>query len=106
MSILTLEFFGVLGVSIKCFLSKTRASSDLGLVKSIGLLSLVTGVLGQVIGLLSALSTIEQIGSVSQAMLAGGLKVSFITTCYGLIIYLLSLLIAIVLTNPLSQATD
>jgi len=35
-------------------------------------------------------------GGVSQAMLAGGLKVSSITSIYGLIIYIVSILIQIV----------
>ena len=67
-----------------------------GCVKELGLLALAVGFLGQLIGLFGAFEGIEQMGGVSQAMLAGGLKVSSITSIYGLFIYIVSLLIQIV----------
>ncbi|MEL0334692.1 MAG: MotA/TolQ/ExbB proton channel family protein [Schleiferiaceae bacterium] len=67
-----------------------------GCVKELGLLALAVGFLGQLIGLFGAFEGIEQMGGVSQAMLAGGLKVSSITSIYGLLIYTVSLLIQIV----------
>ena len=62
-------------------------------VKQLGLLALAVGVLGQMIGLFGAFEAIESAGGVSQPMLAGGLKVSSITTIYGLLIYVISLLL-------------
>lgn len=62
----------------------------LNLIKEAGLLALALGVLGQLIGLFEAFKAIEQMGGVSAAMLAGGLKVSSITTIYGLMGYILS----------------
>lgn len=62
-------------------------------VKQLGLLALAIGALGQMIGLFGAFEAIESAGGVSQAMLAGGLKVSSITTIYGLLIYVISLLL-------------
>jgi hypothetical protein len=62
-------------------------------VKFFGLLALVTGVLGQLIGMFMAFQAIEQIGEVSQAMLAGGLKVSSITSIYGMLIFVVTRLI-------------
>jgi len=56
-----------------------------------GLLALATGILGQVIGLYKMFEGIEMMNGVSPAMIAGGLKVSSITTLYGLLIYILSL---------------
>ena len=64
-----------------------------GAVQQLGLLALAVGVLGQMIGLFGAFEGIESMGGVSQAMLAGGLKVSSITTIYGLLIYVLSLIL-------------
>lgn len=66
---------------------------QLSMLKSVGLFAMVFGVLGQLLGLYSAFEMIEQVGAISQGMLAGGLKVSSITTIYGLIIYLLAYLI-------------
>ena len=67
-----------------------------GCVKELGLLALAVGFMGQLLGLFAAFEGIEQMGGVSQAMLAGGLKVSSITSIYGLFIYIVSLLIQIV----------
>ena len=65
-------------------------------VKEIGLLALAMGFLGQLIGLMGAFEGIEAMGAVSQSMLAGGLKVSSITSIYGLLIYIISLIIQVV----------
>ena len=65
-------------------------------VKEIGLLALAMGFLGQLIGLMGAFEGIEAMGGVSQSMLAGGLKVSSITSIYGLLIYIISLIVQVV----------
>ena len=65
-------------------------------VKEIGLLALAIGFLGQLIGLMGAFEGIEAMGGVSQSMLAGGLKVSSITSIYGLLIYIISLIVQVV----------
>lgn len=64
-------------------------------VKEFGLLALTFGILGQLIGLYSAFQAMEQSGNISQEMLAGGLKISMITTLYGVLIYLISIVIRI-----------
>ena len=58
-----------------------------------GMLALVTGIFGQMIGLYEAMKHISQIGEVSQAVLAGGLRVSSITSLYGFIVFILAHLI-------------
>lgn len=60
---------------------------------SIGLFALVTGILGQLIGLYMAFVAIEQASDISPAIVFGGLKVSMITTLYGIFIYLMSILL-------------
>ena len=62
-------------------------------IKSIGLFAMITGILGQLIGLYSAFSAIERAADISPAIIFGGLKISMISTLYGICIYLLSLLI-------------
>lgn len=62
-------------------------------IKSVGLFALVLGILAQLMGLYQAFSVIEQAGDISPALLAGGLKVSMITTIYGMTIFVLSYLI-------------
>lgn len=92
MSILTIELVAVIVLAAKNLLNKQGKTT---MIKSVGLLAMITGVLGQLIGLFSAFEAIQQMGSVSPGMLAGGLKVSMITTIYGAIIYLISILICI-----------
>lgn len=101
MSILTLIFISMLAVSVVNGLpvlkgdydSTADAARKLSYIKSVGLFGLVVGVMGQMIGLLSAFNAIQVVGDVSPSMLAGGLKVSMITTLYGFLIYVISYLI-------------
>jgi len=65
-------------------------------LKEAGLLALAIGILGQIIGLYSAFQYMEASGGVSQEVMAGGLRVSSITTAYGLIIYVISLVLRII----------
>ncbi|MDX1545445.1 MAG: MotA/TolQ/ExbB proton channel family protein [Rhodothermales bacterium] len=63
---------------------------EIGAIVHLGGFCLAFGVLGQALGLYEAFTVIEQMGGIPPAMLAGGLKVSMITTLYGLILFLLS----------------
>ena len=94
MSILTIELAAVIFFAAKCFLNKEQSVSQ---IRSTGLLAAITGILGQLIGLFSAFEAIQQMGSVSPAMLAGGLKVSMITTMYGIIIYVIAIILSLIL---------
>ena len=69
----------------------------LGYIKAIGLFIFITGILGQLVGLVEAFKAIEQAMDISPSIMAGGLKVSMITTLYGMFIYLISILIWFVL---------
>ncbi len=63
--------------------------------KSMGLFTLVTGIIGQMIGLFAMFSAIENVvqkgEEIIPALVYGGIKVTMIVTIYGLIIYLFSL---------------
>ena len=101
MGILTTLLVIMLAISVYFFLRITSGKAaglvnfahKLTYVKSVGLFTMITGILGQLIGLLEAFKAIERVGDISPAMLAGGLKVSMITTLYGILIYLVSILI-------------
>jgi len=64
-------------------------------IKAIGIFAIVWGIFGQSIGLFSALQALEGSPDISPAMIYGGLKVSFITTLYGMFIFLVSWLITL-----------
>jgi biopolymer transport protein ExbB/TolQ len=70
---------------------------QLSYIKSIGLLSVATGFLSQLIGLFLAFNAIERVGDISPQIVMGGLKVSLIAPVYGISIYLVSLILWLVL---------
>lgn len=98
MGILTLILFILILVFVADMLILFRGSirdelkikERLSMVKSVGLMGLVIGIFGQLIGLYEAFGAIQEIGDVSPALLAGGLRVSLITTLYGISIFILS----------------
>ena len=101
MSILTILLVIILAMSIYYALAiasgkateKANFKHQLKYIKSLGLFTAITGILGQLIGLFSAFTAIEQMGDISPAIMAGGLKVSMITTLTGIVIYLISIVI-------------
>jgi len=101
MSILTILL--VILVAVAVYFAITIASGkvsdkpnfrhQLKYVRSIGLFTLVTGILGQMIGLFSAFNAIEAVQDISPSILAGGLKISMITSLTGIFIYLISIVL-------------
>lgn len=67
-----------------------RTSKNLDIIMYLGSFSFVFGILGQMIGLYYAFQFIAENGDVSPRIMASGLKVSMITTMYGLGIFLLA----------------
>ena len=83
MSILTLLLVAVVIAS-----SKKKE-----LTKSLGLLACVIGLLSTILALYSAFDVIEQVGNVAPSILVGGIKTSFTSLIYGLIIYMISIVL-------------
>lgn len=65
-------------------------------IKTIGSFALIFGIFSQLLGLYQMFGVIEEIGSVAPKLIMGGIKVSMITTFYGVIIFMLSLVIWLV----------
>ena len=65
-------------------------------VKEIGLGSLVIGIFWSIRGLSQMLGAFQLFGDVSPVVVCGGLKVTLISTSYGLIVYCISLVIRII----------
>lgn len=59
------------------------------LIGHLSLFGMIWGFLGSTIGLISAFDAIEGAGQVSQPMFAGGIKVTLLTTVFGLITFLI-----------------
>lgn len=83
---------------VKAFLQKGSNDKTMSLISSISLFALVWGFLGQIIGLIGAFDAIEDLGEVSQGMLAAGLKIAFLAPVFGMFIFLVGRLGLIILT--------
>jgi biopolymer transport protein ExbB/TolQ len=83
-----------------------KSKSRLKHIKTIGTFALITGILGQLIGLIGAFDAIELAGEVQQGILAGGLKVSTIPSIYGILIYMISLIMWFVVDIIIIKKTE
>ena len=105
MGILTFLFFIILAIAVyhlviilkNDFKDINESRKKLKYIKSLGLFAFITGIMGQLMGLYNAFGAIEKAMDISQPILAGGLKVSMITTIYGALIFLISYLLWIIL---------
>jgi hypothetical protein len=87
--ILTLFFL------VKAFVSRSKddvqSKKMMRLAAESGLLGLVIGFFASIIGLIEAFDAVEGIGGeISPALLAGGLKVSFLTILFGTFTFIIS----------------
>lgn len=114
MGILTILFFAILAIAVyNLVIILRRDFKDIGetrkklkYMKSIGLFAFITGILGQLLGLFSALSAIEQAMDISPAIIAGGLKISMIPPIYGILILLISYIFWIILDYIASRSNN
>lgn len=74
------------------FVQKKYTKSGLSLILLFGSLAIVSGFLGQAIGLIMAFNAIEVAGDISPRLVAGGLKVSMIAPLYGTVTFIFSLI--------------
>ena len=85
--LLALYFVAMGFVNLKKDAVKSKKMTSLASDASV--LGLVFGFLGSIIGMITAFDAIESMGEISDGMLAGGLKVSFLTTVFGAITFIL-----------------
>lgn len=105
MSVLSISFTTIIALTVLNIIRITKGtySRELKLnisdIKAIGTFAIIWGIFGQSIGLFSALQAMEATADISPQMIYGGLKVSFITTLYGMFIFLMARLISLILNN-------
>ena len=80
---------------VKAFISSTKdnvqSKKMMRLTAKVGLLGLVIGFLASILGLIQAFDAVEGIGGeISPALLAGGIKVSFLTILFGTFTFIVS----------------
>ena len=72
---------------------REEALRKVGYGKSIGLFAMITGIFIQLLGFYNGFAAIEEAADISPALIFTGIKISMITTLFGIFIYLLSLLL-------------
>lgn len=105
MGILTLLFLIIMaGIVVFAIFIATGKSRNmhafahrLKYIRAAGLFTMITGILGQLVGLVEAFDAISHAGDISPAMVAGGLKVSLYTPVYGILVYLFTILVWFIL---------
>ncbi|NME71779.1 MotA/TolQ/ExbB proton channel family protein [Flammeovirga aprica] len=99
----TISIFGILMILllvVRIFKIKSRLLSlekALSIANELTIFCLVLGIFFQLIGLFGAFQAIEAVGSISMGILAGGLKVSLISTFYGFFYFIIGKLTIIVI---------
>ena len=86
----------ILVLTIKGFLEENKGKT-ISLISSLGLFTVAWGIFGQTIGLIQAFDAIQAAGDISMSLVAGGLKISLLTTVFGVITFLVSRLGIIIL---------
>ena len=75
-------------------------------IRQVGLFCFFFGLFIQIVGLIQGFNTIEAAGDISPGLLAGGLKVSFYPTAYGLLILLVSQVFYFYITRTQTQRPE
>jgi hypothetical protein len=88
----------VLVLIVKGFLKKGSVNKMIRLISSITLFAVVWGFTGQILGLISAFDTIEAVGDISPAVMAGGIKISLLSPLFGMFVFLVGRAGIIILT--------
>ena len=105
MGMLSIVFLAVLVLSFttgKAIMSEGK-SNGLSYIKSLGFFAFVLGMLGQFLGLFRAFEVIGQGMEISPQIFAMGLKISSISSIYGMIIFLISYLLWFVLKTAVER---
>jgi len=79
------------------FLSKSKRDLP-GVIKQIGTIALSWGLIGSIIGIISALDAIEGSGGAAPALVAGGLKITLLATLLGLVVFFVSRVVGLLLS--------
>ncbi|MBU3821680.1 MotA/TolQ/ExbB proton channel family protein [Flavobacteriaceae bacterium XHP0103] len=77
--------------------NEAKFKKMISLIGDASLLGLVIGILGSLIGMIEAFDAIGSMDGISSSMIAGGLKVSFLTMVFGMFTFIISRIAIIIL---------
>lgn len=83
-------FITIIVIAIRGIVQNSFNNKAKKLISSLALFTVVWGIMGQVLGLIEGFDTIHFQNNASIQMLAGGLKITFLPTLFGLFTFLIS----------------
>ena len=95
-------FYSVKSI-IKVFVKNDYNGKGINFILMFGSLALIFGILGQAIGMFQAFAAIQEAGDISPGLIAAGLRISMITPLYGVIYFIISIPIWVVLRERLKR---
>lgn len=107
MSIITILGIGMIIFSVKnlisVFVKDELSGKGVNYILMFGSLAFIIGLLGQAIGMFGAFAAIQAAGDISPGLIVGGLRVSMIAPLYGVIYFILSIPIWMVLREKIKR---
>lgn len=97
LTIILIIILVIIGQSIRRIHRNQFNLDTLTTLGSIGLIAFIVGLLGQLVGLYAGFGMAEHMENMSPPIILGGIKISMITSMYGLIIWLIARLAILVL---------
>lgn len=103
-TIMLLMAFIVAGIKLyRMIVLNEYSSKMLGLIRLAGSFAVAWGILSQIIGIIQALEAIRAAGDISPQIVMGGAIVSFYSTVWGIIAFLISMLIYYILKEVIKS---
>ncbi|MCE7994601.1 MAG: MotA/TolQ/ExbB proton channel family protein [Roseivirga sp.] len=109
MGIITISALAMLTLAVLCLRAllmgqiSDQLVTKIGRIREIGLFALVIGLFASTLDLVAAFSAIQMAGDITMSLLAAGLKLTMISTVYGLMVYGLAVLISMLLNWRVSR---
>lgn len=83
-------------IFVKALISPKNEGME-SMLKEVGLLALIWGLIGQCIGLIGAFDAIESVGGVAMDIIAGGIKITLLSALFGLAVFFMARVGAVIL---------
>lgn len=98
-----LMLFYAIKSTIKIVIKKDYSGKGIVYILLFGSLAFIIGLLGQAVGMFEAFAAIQAAGDISPALIAGGFRVSMIAPLYGIIYFIVSIPIWVVLREKIKM---
>lgn len=85
---IVITFIVLVALFVRQLITKPDKQHTITLLSNISLFILSWGVLGSVLGLIQVFDTIERIEDLSDGLIAGGIKITFLTILFGLVTFI------------------